>query len=141
MFIEVAFKALISTEDAKQKYLTASFMVDTETFGDAEEKAQKAIDDLLGSYTPRNLTSAKISKIKEVFGKKEIDENESFFKITFNINSLDEESGVEKTTKDQCLIVGDTAQSAVEKMKSETKGYVSDIEIIRVEKTNILSIL
>lgn len=118
---------------ADGKKVSATYYVDAETFGDAEEKVYKELTELSAE------SGLEVKALGIVnFGEFVDGDEESWFKAVIYTTLIDEVSAKEKKTRYTMLINGVSVES-VTKQNNAVKQPTD--ELIKVEKINIEGII
>lgn len=121
------------TAEGKQKKVSELYLVDAETFTDAEARMNEIMEPR-GAFT---MDSVKKVRLSELF----LDEkSERFYKAKVGFVTLDEKAGVEKKKYVQMLIQADNFREALDNLNKGMKDTLADYEIAQLQETGIMDV-
>lgn len=138
-YIETKVKCEKTQEDGFTKIVAEIYLVDAMTFTEAESSAVSELAPYISGKF--EIDAVKKSKISEVVKKSE-DTDEALFKIKYEIITINEKTQKENRSADYVLIEAASVKEALKIFEDKfEKDTISDMEIVRVEKTPILGII
>lgn len=125
-------------EDGRQKRVTEQYVVEAETFGDAEKSIITSMDWYIQErqYEVRGITPAPFS---EIFFSDNINEDR-WYKVVVAFISIDEKTEKEKYTNITYLVKASSTQSAQKNTEEVMNGTMIDYVIKSVNETKILDV-
>jgi hypothetical protein len=118
----------------KNKVISEPYLLDAETFGDAEEKTLKYMADITSATV---IATVKKSDIEDVVGDQD---NDVFYKASVKLAIIDELSGKEKSETIQILAGNDSLKSALSRVEIWCDESMCDTEIVKISKSPIVGI-
>lgn len=138
-YIETKVKCEKTQEDGLTKKVAEIYLVDALTFTEAESSAVSELAPYISGEF--EIDAVKKSNISEVVKKSE-DTDEALFKIKYEIITINEKTMKEKRSAYYVLIEAASAKEAIKIFEEKfEKDTISDMEIVRIEKTQILGII
>ena len=126
----------IGTEDAKQKKVTDTYLVDAVNFTEAEARIIEVVRPFMsGEFTVSNI---KRTKLYEIF---DYPTGDRWFKAKVLFIILDPEKGVEKRVPSTMLVQAETIREALDRLDQSMKGTMSDYEVATISDTPILDVV
>lgn len=119
--------------DGKMKKVSESYLVDAETFTDAEAR----MNEIMASRGAFIMDSVKKVRYAELFLDQK---SERFFKAKVGFISLDEKAGVEKKKYVQMLIQADDLPEALESLSKGMSTSLENYEIASLQETLIMDV-
>jgi len=126
--------AKIDAISGKEKTVSETYLLDAETFGDAEEKTIKYMSEITSAQV---ISTVKKSNIEEAVGDKY---SGTFYKSTIKLSIIDEFSGNESTETAKILAGGDDLKDALKRTEVWCQYHMSDTEITHIAKSPIVGI-
>ena len=122
-------------ETGQQKKVNEPYLVDALSFTEAEARIIEEISPFIsGEFS---VSAVKRTRIAEIF----FDETgDRWYNVKYNINTIDERSGVEKKTSVLTLVQASEFQKAVDNFMENMKGTMADFEIASVTETAIMDV-
>ena len=123
------------TDDGTVKKVSEPYMVNALSFTEAEAR----IIDELKPYVSGEfyVDAVKKTNITEIFRD---DRGDRWYKVKFNIISIDEKTGNERRAAVYTLVQASDFQGAVDNFIDGMKGTISDIEIFSITETAIMDV-
>lgn len=123
------------TDDGTVKKVSEPYMVNALSFTDAEAR----IIDELKPYVSGEfyVDAVKKTNITEIFRD---DRGDRWYKVKFNIISIDEKTGNERRAAVYTLVQASDFQGAVDNFIEGMKGTLADIEIFSITETAIMDV-
>jgi len=123
--------AHIDPNSGKEKVVSQDYILEAETFGDAEEKTLKAMAEI----TPATVAKAiKISDVAEIIES----EGDNFYKVKVMVSDVDPLSGKEKSTPTIILVRNDTVRGALKLTEEWQDQSMCDTEIEAIRLVTII---
>ena len=122
-------------ENGRDKKVTELYLVDALSFTEAEARIIEEIKPFISGEF--NIVSIKREKISEVIFN---DSADSWFKVKFNLITLDEKSGQEKKTSYYALCQADDVKDANSIFDGKMKGTMADYEVESISETKIVDV-
>lgn len=119
--------------DGKLKKVSESYLLDAETFTDAEARMTELMESR-GAFT---MDTVKKVRLAELFLD---DKSERFYKAKVGFISLDEKAGVEKKKYVQMLVQADNFREALDNLNKGMKDTLADYEIAQLQETPIMDV-
>lgn len=119
--------------DGKMKRVSESYLLDAETFTDAEARMNEIME-TRGAFI---MDSVKKVRYAELFLDQK---SQRYFKAKVGFISLDEKAGVEKKKYVQMLIQADDLPEALENLKKAMSTTLEDYEIASIQETMIVDV-
>lgn len=119
--------------DGKLKKVSESYLLDAETFTDAEARMTELMESR-GAFT---MDTVKKVRLAELFLD---DKSERFYKAKVGFISLDEKAGVEKKKYVQMLVQADNFREALDNLNKGMKDTLADYEIAQLQETTIMDV-
>ena len=122
-------------EDGVIKKVTEPYMVDALSFTEAESRITEEMAPFIsGEFT---VSAVKREKLSEVF----YDETgDKWYKVKYNIITVDEKTAVEKKTSVTTLVQAANFQAALDNFMEGMKGTMADFEIASITETAIMDV-
>lgn len=122
-------------ETGMQKTVNEPYLVDALSFTEAESRITEELAPFIsGDFT---VSAVKREKLSEVF----YDETgDKWYKVKFNIITVDEKTAVEKKTSVVTLVQAANFQAAVDNFMEGMKGTMADFEIAAVTETALMDV-
>ncbi|MBR8759260.1 DUF4494 domain-containing protein [Porphyromonas levii] len=117
----------------KMRKVSEEYLVDAETFTDAEERMYKEMNSR-GAFI---IDSVRKVRFYELF----LDEqSERYYRCKVGFVTLDERLGVERKKYVQMMVQADSLEVAIEKLHDGMHDTLSDYELASVTETNIMDV-
>ena len=122
-------------ETGMQKAVNEPYLVDALSFTEAESRITEEMAPFIsGEFT---VSAVKREKLSEVF----YDETgDKWYKVKYNIITVDEKTAVEKKTSVTTLVQAANFQAALDNFMEGMKGTMADYEIEKVAETKIMDV-
>lgn len=121
-------------QSGKMKKVTELYLIDAETFTDAEAKLAEIMQGR-GAYIAQAVRKV---KYYDVFMD---NKSERFYKSKVGFISLDERAGMEKNKYVQMLVQADDIEEALEGIKKGMSDTMSDYEIASIAETAYMDVV
>lgn len=137
------FEAKLRYENAEDKKVTESYLIDAMSFTEAEAKAIKEAQDFIsGEFT---VTAIKRANYSEVWlNESEVYNDEAaplkFFKGKVVFITLDERTAKESKSSIYVLVEAQDLQDAKDRIVEKMKGTMADYDIESVSETKIIEV-
>ena len=123
--------------DGKIKKQTEAYLIDAMTFGSAEERLiEETAPYCSGELDVKELRHANYAEVIP----SELDSDDKWYKLKYNIITIDEKTGAEKTTPVYVLIQAANVVVAQEYFKESMRGTMVDYRIAAIQETKILDV-
>lgn len=133
MFIETKVKYEKTLETGVQKKVSELYLVKAESFTEAEARIIEEMTPFIeGEF---EVDAVKKNPVAEIFRGEGI-----FYCAKVGFITLDEKSGVEKTTTSTMLVQAEDFDGAVKNLKELMKGTMSDWKVVSISESNILDV-
>ena len=133
-FFETKIKFMKTMEDGLQKKVTESYLVGAMTFTEAENRIiEEMTPFIVGEF---EVNAVKKFKVNELF----LTDADNYYCAKVASITLDEKSGVEKTSVSNMVIRADKFKDAYDALVDGMKGTMSDWEVVSISKMSILDI-
>ena len=134
-WFECKVKYVRMLETGMQKAVNEPYLVDALSFTEAESRITEEMAPFIsGEFT---VSAVKREKLSEVF----YDETgDKWYKVKFNIITVDEKTAVEKKTSVVTLVQAANFQAAVDNFMEGMKGTMADFEIAAVTETALMDV-
>ncbi len=119
--------------EGKMKKVSESYLVDAETFTDAEARMNEIME-TRGAFI---MDSVKKVRYAELFLDQK---SQRYYKAKVGFISLDEKAGVEKKKYVQMLIQADDLPEALDNLKKGMSTSLEDYEIASIQETLIVDV-
>lgn len=119
--------------DGKMKRVSESYLLDAETFTDAEAR----MNEIMESRGAFIMDSVKKVRYAELFLDQK---SQRYYKAKVGFISLDEKAGVEKKKYVQMLIQADDLPEALENLKKGMSTSLEDYEVASIQETMIVDV-
>lgn len=133
MYYEVVMQRYGVDENGKDKKFTEKYLIESLSILEAITRFEEAIS---AFYPEHETKSVKRTNYTEVITEENADNR--YFHITYNVITIDETSGKERKNPVAILIQSDTFDDAKSKYAEFIKGYLTDIELVKLTETKIL---
>lgn len=122
-------------ETGMQKTVTEPYLVDALSFTEAEARITEEMAPFIsGDFT---VSAVKREKLSEVF----YDETgDKWYKVKYNIITVDEKTAVEKKTSVLTLVQASDFQKALDNFMEGMKGTMADFEIAAITETPLMDV-
>ena len=122
-------------ETGMQKAVNEPYLVDALSFTEAESRITEEMAPFIsGEFT---VSAVKREKLSEVF----YDETgDKWYKVKYNIITVDEKTVVEKKTSVTTLVQAANFQAALDNFMEGMKGTMADFEIASITETAIMDV-
>jgi hypothetical protein len=121
----------IDPASGKEKQVSQDYILEAETFGQAEEDTLKAMAEI----TPATVAKAiKISDVAEIIES----EGDNFYKVKVMVRDIDELSGKEKDSPTILLIRSNTVKFALKLAEEWQDGIMADTELHSIRLVTII---
>lgn len=122
------------SEEGVTKSVTESYLVEAMTFAEAEERITSEMSSFIdGDFS---VEAVKKCSVSEVFRC----DDKPFYSAKVGFLTIDEKSGVEKTTSATMLIQAEDFDHALSNLKEGMKGTMSDWKTISLSESNIIEV-
>ena len=135
-YFECKVTFLKTLENGKEKKVTECYVVNADSFTDAEAKITEHMSAYLS--VPFEVKSIRKYKIAEIVP---MGSGDTYFKCKLNFITLDEKSGLEKKTAVNMLVNATTLDVAKSNLVNHMKGTLSDYSIEKIEETKIMAVI
>lgn len=124
-------------EDASQKAVTETYIVECFTFGDAEETITKEMQSYVsGEFNVKNVTP---TAFDEIFFS-DNDEEGSWYKAKIAFITIDEKTSKEKKTSHNYLVQAGNFSGALKNIEAAMTGGMGDCQIVNITETKIMDV-
>ena len=138
-WFEVRVKVAEMQEDGTSKPVTKQYAVDALSFTEAEANVGEYLKDF---YNEHEVVTEKIARFKEVFLNDDETVVGSYFKVTFELITLDENTGKESRARNQILIeAGSTAQAESLTHSVVMKDVMVEYRIVDISETKFMDVI
>lgn len=138
MFYEVTVKSDQTQENGSQKNVSEKYLVrNVDLFAEAESKVYSELEPFARDL---DVVSISRSKITECINKSSDTGNNFIFKVKYDYITLEEKSGKEKRTKQCVCLYADNIKEAREIVEEWLKSSMCNVDVVHIEKTQILDI-
>ena len=122
-------------ETGMQKAVNEPYLVDALSFTEAESRITEEMAPFIsGEFT---VSAVKREKLSEVF----YDETgDKWYKVKYNIITVDEKTAVEKKTSVTTLVQAANFQAALDNFMEGMKGTMADFEVASISETPIMDV-
>ena len=122
-------------ETGMQKAVNEPYLVDALSFTEAESRITEEMAPFIsGEFT---VSAVKREKLSEVF----YDETgDKWYKVKYNIITVDEKTAVEKKTSVTTLVQAANFQAALDNFMEGMKGTMADFEIASITETALMDV-
>ena len=122
-------------ETGMQKAVNEPYLVDALSFTEAESRITEEMAPFIsGEFT---VSAVKREKLSEVF----YDETgDKWYKVKYNIITVDEKTAVEKKTSVTTLVQAANFQAALDNFMEGMKGTMADFEIASITETPLMDV-
>ena len=121
------------TGEGKMKKASESYLVDAETFTEAEAR-MTSIMEPRGAFTMETVRKVRLAELF-IDGK-----GERFYKAKVGFVTLDEKAGIEKRKYVQMLVQADNFRDAFETFGKKMSGTLADYELAALTETAITDV-
>ena len=135
-YFECKVTFLKTLENGKEKKVTECYVVNADSFTDAEAKITEHMSAYLS--VPFEVKSIRKYKIAEIVP---MGSGDTYFKCKLNFITLDEKSGLEKKTAVNMLVNATTLDEAKSNLVNHMKGTLADYSIEKIEETKIIDVI
>lgn len=134
-WFECKVKYVRMLETGMQKAVNEPYLVDALSFTEAESRITEEMAPFIsGEFT---VSAVKREKLSEVF----YDETgDKWYKVKYNIITVDEKTAVEKKTSVTTLVQAANFQAALDNFMEDMKGTMADFEIASITETAIMDV-
>ena len=134
-WFECKVKYVRMLETGMQKAVNEPYLVDALSFTEAESRITEEMAPFIsGEFT---VSAVKREKLSEVF----YDETgDKWYKVKYNIITVDEKTAVEKKTSVTTLVQAANFQAALDNFMESMKGTMADFEIASITETAIMDV-
>lgn len=123
-------------ENGKEKKVTECYVVNADSFTDAEAKVIHHVQDVItGLFEVKSIRKYKVAEIVPMGS------GDTYFKCKLNFITLDEKSGLEKKTAVNMLVNAITLDDAKFDLVEFMKGTMADYSIEKIEETKIIGVI
>lgn len=124
-------------EDAEQKKVTETYVVEAFTFGETEEAVTREIEPFVsGEFEVKNVSPASYGEI--FFSDSGTDDK--WYKAKLSYITLDEKTSKEKKTSVNYLVQAASFNGAVKNIDEAMKGGIGDYQIANISETKIMDV-
>ncbi|MBE6331657.1 MAG: DUF4494 domain-containing protein [Bacteroidales bacterium] len=130
-YFEVGVRYCKIMEDGTDRNVTEQYLLDAVSFTEAEARITK----LLAPYISREyqVVTEKIAKVEQIVATHGY--GDRFFKLKYNIITLDEKSGRVKRHPKYIIIEAESVDEARDRYQDYIKGWMADTELVSVNET------
>ena len=134
-WFECKVKYVRMLENGMQKAVNEPYLVDALSFTEAESRiTEKMAPYISGEFT---VSAVKREKLSEVF----YDETgDKWYKVKYNIITVDEKTAVEKKTTVNTLVQAANFRAALDNFMEGMKGTMADFEIAAITETALMDV-
>ena len=134
-WFECKVKYVRMLETGMQKAVNEPYLVDALSFTEAESRSTEEMAPFIsGEFT---VSAVKREKLSEVF----YDETgDKWYKVKYNIITVDEKTAVEKKTSVTTLVQAANFQAALDNFMEGMKGTMADFEIASITETALMDV-
>lgn len=136
MFFEVRIRAAKMMDNGMVKKVTETYIVNADTFGQAEELVYKELSPFFDGEMA--IKGIRISNIREILRSPKDDQSNVWFIAKLSIISLDERSGREKSLPVFILILAQNINHAHKVLQDGMSGTLSDFRVVTMKETPIM---
>ena len=123
-------------ENGKEKKVTECYVVNADSFTDAEAKVIHHVQDVItGLFEVKSIRKYKVAEIVPMGS------GDTYFKCKLNFITLEEKSGLEKKTAVNMLVNAKTLDDAKFDLVEFMKGTMADYSIEKIEETKIIDVI
>ena len=123
-------------ENGKEKKVTECYVVNADSFTDAEAKVIHHVQDVItGLFEVKSIRKYKVAEIVPMGS------GDTYFKCKLNFITLEEKSGLEKKTAVNMLVNAKTLDDAKFDLVEFMKGTMADYSIEKIEETKIMAVI
>lgn len=133
MFYEAQISRHGIDENGKEKKFNEKYLVDALSITEAIARFEECISEYYPEHETRSIKRTNYSEVITEDG-----EDERYFHTTYNTVVVDETTGKEKKCPVAVLIQASTFDIAKQKYEEMIKGYVVDVELVKLTETKIL---
>lgn len=133
-YIQTKVRTLQMSEDGTQKRVSATYLVEAESFTEAETKISEIVASAGEDYTVEAVSKMNVTEI--VFDPQSMGDT-SFYKIKVEMVILDEVTAKEKRSAFCILVEAESVDMAIAQSIPVLAKSVSDYEIVSINKTSI----
>jgi len=135
-YFEVKVKYERPGEEGRQQKVAETYLTDTLTFADSEERVIEEIKPYLqGEMEVVNIKKVRLAEVIDC------EEGDKWYKSKVVIVTFDEEHVKEKRTANQILVKGSDINDALERLTKELAGWQTETEIQAITETPIMDVL
>ena len=134
-WFECKVKYVRMLETGMQKAVNEPYLVDALSFTEAESRITEEMAPFIsGEFT---VSAVKREKLSELF----YDEtDDKWYKVKYNIITVDEKTAVEKKTSVTTLVQAANFQAALDNFMEGMKGTMADFEIASITETPLMDV-
>lgn len=134
-YFEVAVRYDKVMADGMPHKVTEQYLLDALSFTEAEARATDSLADyIVGEF---RVVAEKILNVSEVVTTSDA-EADRYYKLKFNIITLDEKSGKEKKQPQYVIIQATNVDDARDRFQAYIKGWMADTELEAISETKYL---
>ncbi len=135
-YFEVKVKYERPGEEGRQQKVAETYLTDTLTFADSEERVIEEIKPYLqGEMEVVNIKKVRFAEVVDA------EDADKWYKSKVVIVTFDEEHAKEKRTANQMLVKGADINDALERLTKELSSWQTETEIQSIAETPIMDVL
>lgn len=135
-YFEVKVKYERPGEEGRQQKVAETYLTDTLTFADSEERVIEEIKPFLQGEM--EVVTIKKTRLAEVI---DAEDGDKWYKAKVIIVTFDEEHAKEKRTANQILVKGADINDALDRLTKELAGWQTETEVQNIAETPIMDVL
>lgn len=136
IFFEVKVKYERPGEEGRQQKVSETYLTDTLTFADSEQRVIEEIKPFLqGEMEVVNIKKVRLAEVLED------GDGDKWYRSKVNIVTFDEEQSKEKKTPNQILVKGSDINDALDRLTKELAGWQTETETLSITETPIMDVL
>lgn len=135
-FFEVKVKYERPGEEGRQQKVVETYLVDTLTFANAEERVTEEIKPFLqGEMEVVNIKKIRVADVVDA------EDADRWYKSKIDIVTFDEEHVKEKHNANLMLVKGSDLADALQRLVKELAGWQTETTILNIAETPIMDLL
>lgn len=135
-YFEVKVKYERPGEEGRQQKVVETYLTDTLTFADSEERVVKEIKPFLqGEMEVANIKKVRLAEVLDA------EDGDKWYRAKVVIVTFDEESAKEKKTPSMILVKGADINDALDRLTKELAGWQTETETLSITETPIMDVL
>lgn len=135
MFFEVKVKYTKQMEDGTFKRVSEPYLIDSVTFGDAEQRIYKELEHVV--HGEMQVTAIKVFPVHDLF---QYDDSETWYKNKIECSPQTDELTSKRKVKITILNTAGSVKESTERAAADASKFLSEFKVVETKETKIVEI-